>query len=91
MNNAFSARGKSRLNKVFDVIGFIYPDYCFPVQKQATKRKIATLTSSGGPKPKKVKVLTRRSKLHSLEKNVAAPASKKMEIEYIEAAPWLRR
>jgi hypothetical protein len=33
MNTAFSARGKRRLNIVFDVIGFIYPDYCFPIWK----------------------------------------------------------
>jgi hypothetical protein len=30
MTTAFGARGKRRLNKVFDVIGFFYPDYCFP-------------------------------------------------------------
>jgi hypothetical protein len=68
------------------VVGFIYPDYCFPARKQGTKRKIATSTSSGGPKPKKVKVLTRRPKVQSLEKIVAVPASEKMEIEYAEAA-----
>jgi hypothetical protein len=27
---AFGARGKKRLNRVFDVIGFVYPDYYFP-------------------------------------------------------------
>jgi hypothetical protein len=86
MNTAFSARGKRRLKRVFDVIGFIYPDYCFPIQKQGMKRKIATSTSSSGPKPKKkVKVLTRRPKLHSLEKTAAAPTSEKMEIEYAKA------
>jgi hypothetical protein len=31
MTIAFRARGKRRLNRVFDVIGFVYPDYCFPV------------------------------------------------------------
>jgi hypothetical protein len=31
---AFGARGKKRLNRVFDVIGFVYPDYCFPARKQ---------------------------------------------------------
>jgi hypothetical protein len=31
MTVAFGARGKRRLNRVFDVIGFVYPDYCFPV------------------------------------------------------------
>jgi hypothetical protein len=29
MNMAFGAHGKKRLNRVFDVIGFVYPDYCF--------------------------------------------------------------
>jgi hypothetical protein len=50
------------LNRVFDVIGFVYPDYCFPVQKQGRKRKVVALTSSGAPKAKKVKVLTHRLK-----------------------------
>jgi hypothetical protein len=27
---AFEGRGKKRLNRVFDVIGFVYPDYCYP-------------------------------------------------------------
>jgi hypothetical protein len=91
MNTAFGARGKRRLKRVFDVIVFIYPDYCFPIRKQGAKRKITTSTSSGGPKPKKVKVLTRRPKLHSLEKTAIVPASEKMEIEYAKAAPRLRR
>jgi hypothetical protein len=29
MGVAFCARGKRRLNRVFDVIGFVYRDYCF--------------------------------------------------------------
>jgi hypothetical protein len=39
MNTAFGARGKRKLKRVFDVIGFIYPDYCFPIREQGTKRK----------------------------------------------------
>jgi hypothetical protein len=62
MTVAFSARGKKRLNRVFDVIGFIYPDYCFPVQKQKGKRKTVASASSSASKAKKVKVLTRRSR-----------------------------
>jgi hypothetical protein len=31
MTTAFGARGKKRLNRVFDVIGFVYPDYCYPM------------------------------------------------------------
>jgi hypothetical protein len=30
MTTAFWARGKKRLNRVFDVIEFVYPDYCYP-------------------------------------------------------------
>jgi hypothetical protein len=26
----FRGWGKKRLNRVFDAIGFIYPDYCYP-------------------------------------------------------------
>jgi hypothetical protein len=63
MTVAFGARRKRRLNRVFDVIGFIYPDYCFPARKQGGQRKIATSTSSSGPKPKRAKFLTRRPKL----------------------------
>jgi hypothetical protein len=48
------------LNRVFDVIGFVYPDYCYPSRKQGKKRKIAASAISSMPKPKKVKVLTRR-------------------------------
>jgi hypothetical protein len=33
MNIAFGARGKKRLNRVFDVIGFVYPNYCFSAWK----------------------------------------------------------
>jgi hypothetical protein len=31
MTVAFGARGKRRLNRVFNVTGFVYPDYCFPI------------------------------------------------------------
>jgi hypothetical protein len=58
MTVAFDARGKKRLNRVFDVIGFVYPNYCYPMQKQGKKRKAATLSSSSVLRSKKVKVLT---------------------------------
>jgi hypothetical protein len=60
MTLAFEGRGKKRLNRVFDVIGFVYPDYSYPSQKQGKKRKIATLGISAVPKGKKIKVLTHR-------------------------------
>jgi hypothetical protein len=34
MDIGFGARGKRRLNRVFDVIAFVYRDYCFPAQKR---------------------------------------------------------
>jgi hypothetical protein len=55
---AFEGRGKKRLNRVFDVIGFVYPDYCYPSRKQGKKRKIATSAISVVLKGKKIKVLT---------------------------------
>jgi hypothetical protein len=63
---AFGSRKKKRLNRVFDAIGFMYPDYRYPPQGQ--KRKNATsgkdvasaAPSEPAPKRKKVKVLTHR-------------------------------
>ena len=31
LSAAFGGRGKKRLNRVFDAIGFIYPDYRYPL------------------------------------------------------------
>jgi predicted nucleic acid-binding Zn ribbon protein len=53
MTTAFGARGKKRLNRVFDVIGFVYLDYCYPSRKQGKKRKAATSTTSSASKSKK--------------------------------------
>jgi hypothetical protein len=55
MTLAFGGRGKRRLNRVFDVIGFVYPDYCYPSQKQGKKRKAATSAISATPKGKRLK------------------------------------
>jgi hypothetical protein len=77
---AFGAWGKKRLNRFFDVIGFVNPDYCFPARKQGLKRKMAASTSSSAQKPKRAKVLTRKIKLHSLEKTVVAPTTEKVKL-----------
>jgi hypothetical protein len=58
MTVAFGEQGKKRLNKVFDVIGFVYPDYSYPLRRQGKKRKVATSAISAMPKGKKIKVLT---------------------------------
>jgi hypothetical protein len=60
MTTAFGAHGKKRLNRVFDVIGFVYPEYYYPSRKQGKKRKATTSATAGTSRSKKVKVLTHR-------------------------------
>jgi hypothetical protein len=57
---AFGGRGKKRLNIVFDVIGFMYPDYIYPSRKQGKKRKTAASAITVVSKGKKIKILTHR-------------------------------
>jgi hypothetical protein len=59
---AFGGRGKKRLNRVFDAIGFVYPDYRYPLRGQGKKRKAATSATpdKSVPKGKKLKLLTHR-------------------------------
>jgi hypothetical protein len=60
LTTAFGARGKKTLNRVFDAISFVYPDYCYPSWKQGKKRKVVTSATSSVLRSKKVKVLTHR-------------------------------
>jgi hypothetical protein len=60
LSSAFGGRGKKRLNRVFDAIGFIYPDYCYSSRRQGKKMKTAASTITIVPKGKKIKVLTHR-------------------------------
>jgi hypothetical protein len=66
LSAAFGSRKKKRLNRVFDAIGFMYPDYHYPSKgqkrKSATSRKgdASAAPSEPTPKRKKVKVLTHR-------------------------------
>jgi hypothetical protein len=64
MSAAFGDRGKKRLDRVFDAIGFVYPDYRYPLRGQGKKRKTAASATPYEPMPKgkKVKVLTHRSR-----------------------------
>jgi hypothetical protein len=52
---AFGGRGKTRLNRGFDAIGFIYPDYRYPLRGQEKKRKIAASVTPTEPVPKSKK------------------------------------
>ena len=58
LSAAFGGRGKKRLNRVFDAIGFIYPDYHYPLRGQGKKRKTVVSATPAEPKSNKVKVLT---------------------------------
>jgi hypothetical protein len=50
------------LNRVFDAIGFVYPDYRYPLRGQGKKKKSAAPATLDEPAPKgkKLKVLTYR-------------------------------
>jgi hypothetical protein len=66
LSAAFGGRKKKRLNRVFDAIGFVYPDYRYPTQGQKRKdtasvKEVASAApSEPAPKRKKMKVLTHR-------------------------------
>jgi hypothetical protein len=62
LSTSFGSRGKKRLNRVFDVIGFVYPDYSYPLRGRGKKRKVAASATPDEPAPKskKLKVLTHR-------------------------------
>jgi hypothetical protein len=81
MNTAFGAHGKKRPNRVFDVIGFVYPDYCFPARKQVAKIRIASTTPSTASKPKIMKIVTHRPKYFVLERADALPVAEGSKVE----------
>jgi hypothetical protein len=66
LSATFGGRKKKRLNRVFDAIGFVYPDYRYPLRGQKRKgtasvKEVASAApSEPTPKRKKVKVLTHR-------------------------------
>jgi hypothetical protein len=64
LSAAFGGRKKKRLNRVFDAIGFVYPDYRYPTRGQkrknsASAKEVASaVPSEPVPERKKIKVLT---------------------------------
>jgi hypothetical protein len=68
LSAAFGGRKKKRLNRVFDAVGFIYPDYHYPVlgRKRKNTSPVAKATTSAtsepAPERKKMKVLTHRAR-----------------------------
>jgi hypothetical protein len=68
LSAAFGGRKKKRLNRVFDAIGFVYPDYRYPTRgrkrKNTSSAKEAASAAPSEPasKRKRVKVLTHRQR-----------------------------
>jgi hypothetical protein len=66
LSAAFGGRKKKRLNRVFDAIGFVYPDYRYPTRGQkrkntsSAKEAASAAPSEPAPKRKRVNVLTHR-------------------------------
>jgi hypothetical protein len=66
LSAAFGGRKKKRFNRIFDAIGYVYPDYRYPLQGQKRKgttsmKEVASAApSEPAPKRKKMKVLTHR-------------------------------
>jgi hypothetical protein len=66
LSAAFGGRKKKRLNRVFDAIGFVYPDYRYPTRGQkrkntsSAKETASAAPSEPAPKRKRVKVITHR-------------------------------
>jgi hypothetical protein len=64
LSAAFGGRKKKRLNRVFDAIGFVYPDYRYPIRGQkrkdtaSVKEVASAVPDEPVPKRKKMKVLT---------------------------------
>jgi hypothetical protein len=66
LSAAFGGRKKKRLSRVFDAIGFVYPDYRYPLRGQKRKGTVSMKEVASAapneptPKRKKVKVVTHR-------------------------------
>jgi hypothetical protein len=69
---AFGSRKKKRLNRVFDAIGFVYPDYRYPPRGQ--KRKGATSGKDVASAASKGPALMQR-----IEEPAAMPKADKIE------------
>ena len=87
---AFGGRGKKRLNRVFDVIGFVYPDYIYPSRKQVKKRKNVASTISVVPKGKQIKVLTHRPRYIETTTVPKFGEGTSSTVEAEQAAPAIR-
>jgi hypothetical protein len=71
---------------VFNVIGFVYPGYCFPTCKRRIKRKSAATTSSTAPKAKEDKSSNSLAEVVLLRKGCNTACAETSKTEATEAA-----
>jgi hypothetical protein len=60
LSAAFEGRGKKRLNRVFDAIGFIYPDYHYPLRRLKKEEKNCRFGHHCYAEGQEMEVLTQR-------------------------------
>jgi hypothetical protein len=93
LSAAFGGRRKKRINRVFDAIGFVYPDYRYPLWGQGKKRTTSASDNPDRPVPKgkKLKVLTHRP--HYIEPTVVPEfgAGTSSAVERKENVPPMQR
>jgi hypothetical protein len=94
LSAAFGGRTKKRLNRVFDAIGFVYPDYRYPTRGQkrkntsSAKEAASAAPSEPAPKRKRVKVLTHRPQCLNLSVRPLWPPKLKNQLPYRILKGW---
>jgi hypothetical protein len=88
LSAAFGGRKKKRLNRVFDAIGFVYPDYRYPTRGQkrkntASAKEVASAApSEPAPERKKIKVLTHRPQCLNMSVKPLRPPKPRSRFPY---------
>jgi hypothetical protein len=86
LSAAFGGRKRKRLNRVFDAIGFVYPDYRYPAWGQkrknasSAKETASAAPSEPAPKRKMIKVLTHRPQCLRLSVGLLRPPKLKSQL-----------
>jgi hypothetical protein len=74
LSAAFGGRKKKRLNRVFDAIGFVYPDYHYPARGQKRKNTTsAKETASAAPSEPAIQRGVKKEKTQLLQKKLLQP------------------
>jgi hypothetical protein len=89
LSAAFGGRGKKRLNKVFDAIDFVYPNYSYPLRKEK-RGKLPLRPPPLCRRVRKWKVLTHRPRYIEMAvvPEFGEGTSSTAEAEQADAASW---